>query len=905
MKKSQLVLYPDNKLEVETTDYYFVGEDILHGHDIVENVDKDTFKRLNSYYGCDKKMVFSGIFPSPAADLNSFEVLEEDYARDKNHVFVHGNIIQGADRDSFKYLKCSYSIDKNNLFCDEKMIEGADRDSFIVLSERFAKDKKSVFHYGEKLKNLDPAIFFAWDKNWARVKDKIYSSALLFSDNPDDFFRDNPDDFQTLVAVKDISTFKGLGDEYAKDSLAVYYGSDGQVREIEGADPSSFEFLGLWYARDANHVYNQGEIIEDADPESFELLTYDWCYDKKSLYYDQERIEGNISELKLLEHPEYYILDKGVYLHHEYLDGVDPETFVFLNSSYMKDKNHVYCRYGNHKPLKDVDLDSFVIIKGAWAKDNSNTFYKGTLVPDVNPNEFVILEDLINLRFRSHEVYAKDDKTVYYGKKSIQGADPVSFKLSSKEGWAEDKFNLYDMGEMQGARKLEPLSNVLFQGITNFLEYRYTDSIIVEIGKDYLYFHTPSYDGMECSDYLLNNYLCSFENTKRIIEKHGSEIHTGSCTFVSHEEDIEIVEAQLSETFNKLGYPLCKTLVKDNERIIKWIGFDLKIDGEVSDAINWDFEEYRIFSYLLRFILVYFKNQMDLYKHNDKKLNQLTLTSGEFIRISLNGDEDTWFPTDIYSPILTMDKSLSFEMKQLRLCEILCRAFARLEITEELNGIRADNFKAEIVSLEYLKIDFDELMDQARKDLAVNVEKKQEILKSKSSFSDEQSKLESKPSSSDEPWKLERSRSATSKCNICGELIEKNAWRLGSPYSVDKGGKKRTAYLWHHHTCVDVEEFLPPESISRLNREMYWKLEHAKSSRSKCKKCKEKIEKGTYRLGKPYDYDGHETYQWYHVVCVKNVKVFLKPEDYLLLENQLNDKSKKVTKKAVAKKTAK
>lgn len=50
-----------------------------------------------------------------------------------------------------------------------------------------------------------------------------------------------------------------------------------------------------------------------------------------------------------------------------------------------------------------------------------------------------------------------------------------------------------------------------------------------------------------------------------------------------------------------------------------------------------------------------------------------------------------------------------------------------------------------------------------------------------------------------------------------------------------------------------------------------WKVEPAKSSRSTCKTCGEKIEKGVLRLGEPGMFEDHITYRWHHLSCQSRI----------------------------------
>ena len=48
-----------------------------------------------------------------------------------------------------------------------------------------------------------------------------------------------------------------------------------------------------------------------------------------------------------------------------------------------------------------------------------------------------------------------------------------------------------------------------------------------------------------------------------------------------------------------------------------------------------------------------------------------------------------------------------------------------------------------------------------------------------------------------------------------------------------------------------------------------WKVELAKSSRATCKSCGQKIMKETIRLGEPSYYEGHISYKWNHLTCIR------------------------------------
>lgn len=100
----------------------------------------------------------------------------------------------------------------------------------------------------------------------------------------------------------------------------------------------------------------------------------------------------------------------------------------------------------------------------------------------------------------------------------------------------------------------------------------------------------------------------------------------------------------------------------------------------------------------------------------------------------------------------------------------------------------------------------------------------------------------------------------------------KNAYANGnvdlsySPSDYDKFTVRLTPSL----VGGNVEDFLD-DLVSfkeeEKDDEAPWKVEPAKSSRSKCRTCESSIAKGELRLGEPDMYDGHITYRWHHLSC--------------------------------------
>ena len=64
----------------------------------------------------------------------------------------------------------------------------------------------------------------------------------------------------------------------------------------------------------------------------------------------------------------------------------------------------------------------------------------------------------------------------------------------------------------------------------------------------------------------------------------------------------------------------------------------------------------------------------------------------------------------------------------------------------------------------------------------------------------------------------------------------------------------------------------PTEFLNRLKKheapqDPSWRVETAKSGRSRCRWCRDFILEGRFRIGEPYFYEGSLSYRWYHPRC--------------------------------------
>ncbi|MFX1602445.1 MAG: PARP-type zinc finger-containing protein [Promethearchaeota archaeon] len=67
---------------------------------------------------------------------------------------------------------------------------------------------------------------------------------------------------------------------------------------------------------------------------------------------------------------------------------------------------------------------------------------------------------------------------------------------------------------------------------------------------------------------------------------------------------------------------------------------------------------------------------------------------------------------------------------------------------------------------------------------------------------------------------------------------------------------------------ADPLEFLNKLKKHEAPQELRWRVETAKSGRSRCRSCRDYILEGRFRMGEPYFYEGSLSYRWYHPRCV-------------------------------------
>lgn len=162
-------------------------------------------------------------------------------------------------------------------------------------------------------------------------------------------------------------------------------------------------------------------------------------------------------------------------------DNYDSRTFLRIDKSYSKDKNHVYL---NNEVIEGALPESFIVVGEGYSKDALHVFYEHELVSGADPASFVVSEEPKEDHF--FIVLAHDNKDYYHRSTPLQVADYDSFK-SVKDGWFIDQKQVYYEGYLARERNSERMP-IADYGSFRVLNERYacdnrcvyyTDTIVV------------------------------------------------------------------------------------------------------------------------------------------------------------------------------------------------------------------------------------------------------------------------------------------------------------------------------------------------------------------------------------------------------------------------------------------
>jgi len=250
-----------------------------------------------------------------------------------------------------------------------------------------------------------------------------------------------------------------VSNQYYIQGDKVIYVLDGNFfqiggKEIEGADPDTFDVIDQSYAKDINNVYYDGKPVAGAKPSSVTLVT--------------SELNGNTAD------SGYLISDDKVFCYGKVIEGADPTSFSYLFGSYAMDKdylyyyidikiprkatpttlpnaNDLYIRHGEQVIYQgeviNNEASSFKIINDEYSKDATHVYYRGEIVEGMVSDGFTVISPY----------YRKDKNQAYFFSTPIPESDSDTFEVLN-DAISKDQRNLYYNGNIIENKKPSEVS---------------------------------------------------------------------------------------------------------------------------------------------------------------------------------------------------------------------------------------------------------------------------------------------------------------------------------------------------------------------------------------------------------------------------------------------------------------
>lgn len=190
---------------------------------------------------------------------------------------------------------------------------------------------------------------------------------------------------------------------------------------------------------------------DDYDSKTFVRIDKTYSKDKNHAYLNNEVIEGALPDSFEVLAERYSKDALHVFYEHELVPGADPSTFVVTESP-TEDFFVIILAHDNkdyyHRstPLHVADYDSFKPVEDGWFIDRKLVYYEGYLAREKNSVRMPI-SDYDSFRVLN-ERYACDDRCVYYTDTIVEGADPATIRvIKGQLAMAQDRYCVYYEGK--------------------------------------------------------------------------------------------------------------------------------------------------------------------------------------------------------------------------------------------------------------------------------------------------------------------------------------------------------------------------------------------------------------------------------------------------------------------------
>lgn len=180
---------------------------------------------------------------------------------------------------------------------------------------------------------------------------------------------------------------------------------------------------------------SQAFVIQGADPFSFETIDSTYAKDKAHVYYDGVQVpDADPATFELLD-STYARDSRHVYLNGQIFSN-DPANFENVSENIYRDSQYIYWSGESisEDPQNLVVLGNFGFY--TYLKDSQTVFVNGNPIHGAKPNTFQVIS----------EGYSRDSEHVFYFDELISTADVTTFEALEQQ-YARDAVSAYWMGK--------------------------------------------------------------------------------------------------------------------------------------------------------------------------------------------------------------------------------------------------------------------------------------------------------------------------------------------------------------------------------------------------------------------------------------------------------------------------
>ncbi len=251
--------------------------------------------------------------------------------------------------------------------------------------------------------------------------------------------------YNLFVTGSIVDGSKKINKCYLEHNNSVYYYFFAEFYSLKkvSSDLKGFEVFSkdVCIGKDKKVVYFGDEVLKNADPLTYSIVYtgyFIYSKDNNSVFFDNELIDNADSATFMVrqDHPEYSQDSNNVFYRGKLMQGIKPQSLLFLYDESLKQSNEyvmdtltkkVYFRGS----AMDADGISFKIVKHEVSKDKDHVFYKDQIIPNFDPTSLQLIGDSTFIKDKNNVLIIHRGTGYKSEYAFVENVDVAKFKMYS------------------------------------------------------------------------------------------------------------------------------------------------------------------------------------------------------------------------------------------------------------------------------------------------------------------------------------------------------------------------------------------------------------------------------------------------------------------------------------------